>query len=136
MGAGNLVLADARGNLAVCESGYARCGFSARGKNVVVATNHFVSPVMCNAYVENRAEDSRARFETARAELMRQRGRMDVARAKAMMARHANGSVAICRHGANEDTATISNVIFLPVEHMILFCNGRPCTSTYEQVAV
>jgi isopenicillin-N N-acyltransferase-like protein len=136
MGAGNLVLADARGCLAVCESGYARCGFGARGENLVVATNHFVSPVLRNAYVENSVEDSRARFETARAEVMRQRGRMDVERAKAVMARHANGSTAICRHDANEVWATISNVIFLPSEHKIFFCNGRPCASTYEQVAV
>lgn len=51
MGAGNLVLADAQGNLGVYENGFRQCGFIAPREDCVVATNHFVSAEMRDHHV-------------------------------------------------------------------------------------
>jgi len=135
MGSGNLVLADAAGGLAICESGYRRHGVMRPVENTLVATNHFASAALRDAYLEARDgayADSVARQEAVRAALMTAHGALDVEYAKALMARHADPGPAICRHRAGEDAATISNVIFLPAERQLLFCHGTPCRSAYE----
>ena len=59
-------------------------------------------------------------------------GTLDVDATKKVMAHHsANGRVAICRHQLEDDAGTISNVIFVPAERRLVFCNGRPCEGAY-----
>ena len=134
MGSGNLVVADAAGSLAICENGYRHHGMIHPVEDALVATNHFASAELRGAYLEARAgtyADSLARQESVRAALKTAHGALDVEHAKALMARHANHGPAICRHRVGEDSGTISNVIFLPAERRLLFCNGTPCQSTY-----
>lgn len=135
MGAGNLVLADAQGNLVVLESGYWRCGAILPVEHTVVATNHFMSGELRDDYVESSSgayAESQARYQTVQAALKENRGAMDVGRAKTLMAKHAGATAAICRHDSIDDTSTISNAIFLPAERKLLFCHGRPCEGTYQ----
>ncbi len=135
MGSGNLVLADAAGGLAICENGYRHHSIIQPVEDTLVATNHFASPALRGAYLENRAgayADSLARQESVQAALETAHGALDVAYAKALMARHANPGPAICRHRVGEDAATISNVIFLPAERRLLFCHGTPCQGAHE----
>ncbi len=134
MGAGNLVLADAKGGLAICENGYRRQGLIPPVEDALVATNHFASAELCGAYLEGldgARADSLARRETVRAALQAAQGVLDVEYAKALMARHAGQGPALCRHQAAEDSGTISSVIFLPAERRLLFCNGSPCQGPY-----
>ncbi len=134
MGSGNLVLADAAGGLAICESGYRRHGMIQPVEDAVVATNHFASAALCDAYAEAgngaRAE-SLSRQHTLRTALHAAHGALDVEHAKALMARHADQDPAICRHQAGEESGTISSVIYLPGERRFLFCNGSPCQAAY-----
>lgn len=135
MGSGNLVLADAAGGLAICENGYRRHGVMHPVEDALVATNHFTSAALRDAYLGARDgayADSLARQEAVRAALRTAHGELDVEYAKVLMARHADPGPAICRHRVGEDAATISNVIFLPAERRLLFCHGTPCQSSYE----
>ena len=135
MGAGNLILADAQGDVVVVESGYKQYGSVSPVENIVAATNHFVSPELCGQYLEDYARasgsESRARLQVVKTVLKERRGALDVETAQQLMAQHKNGSVAICRHDTSDDTSTISNAIFLPTERKLLFCNGRPCEGEY-----
>lgn len=134
MGSGNLVLADAAGSLAICESGYRRHGMIHPVENAVVATNHFASAQLRGAYLDTcdgAYADSLARQEAVHGALKTAHGALDVERAKALMARHADPGPAVCRHRVGEDAATISNVIFLPAERRLLFCHGAPCQGAY-----
>jgi predicted choloylglycine hydrolase len=134
MGAGNVVLADARGDLAVCESGYRRLGIIAPADGILVATNHFVSEELRDQYAGSldAAAESRARYHTVVGALDRLRGEVSVARTDALMARHHDRSgAAICRHEGAGSLSTISNVIFLPVERRMRFRGGEPCRSAH-----
>ncbi len=135
MGAGNLVLADAQGNLAVFESGFRRCGFIAPMEDRVVATNHFVSAEMRDQHVLKinvRAtyDKTRDRYATAKLLLEQARGTLDVRQAKRIASYH--GTTALCRHRPQNDSDTISAAIYLPVQRQLLFCNGWPCQGSYE----
>lgn len=135
MGAGNLVMADAAGDLAVCESGYRHHGILRAEGDLLVATNHFVSAVLADACREEddlgARADSRARYDAVRTVLREAHGTLDAENATKLMARHANHGPAICRHTVGTDSGTISNVIFLPSQRRLLFCDGFPCQSAH-----
>jgi predicted choloylglycine hydrolase len=134
MGAGNLVLADAHGDLAVCESGYRRVGIVVPADHIIVATNHFVSEELRDHYAgsQDAAAESWARYHTVAGALESLRGELSIARTEALMAQHHNGSgVAICRHDIAGSLSTISNVVFLPAERRMRFCSGQPCRSAH-----
>ncbi|MBI5304473.1 MAG: hypothetical protein HY868_20235 [Chloroflexi bacterium] len=135
MGAGNLVLADAQGNLGIFENGFRGCGLIAPTEDRVVATNHFVSAEMREHHVLKtnvRAtyDATCDRYATAQALLQQARGTLDVQQAKRIAAYH--GATALCRHRPQNDSDTISAAIYLPTLRQLLFCNGWPCQGSYE----
>ncbi len=135
MGAGNLILADARGDSAVFENGFQRCGLVAAFEDSVVATNHFVSAELRDDHVlETSAnethDETHARYETARVLIEEARGALDVQQAKRIASYH--GTTALCRHHPQNSADTISAAIYLPSRRQLLFCNGWPCQGSYE----
>jgi predicted choloylglycine hydrolase len=134
MGAGNLILADAQGNLKICENGYRQSGFIAPKEDRVVATNHFVSTEMRDQHVQVNVrttyDETRDRYATAKSLLEHAHGTLDVKQAKQIASYH--GAIALCRHRPQNDSDTISAAIYLPVQRQLLFCNGWPCQGSYE----
>ncbi len=134
MGAGNLVLLDAQGEMAVFENGYRRNGLVAPTDDVIVATNHFVSAEMREAHVQadapNGYDETLGRHATAYALLRQLRGSLDVKRAQQIASYH--GATAICRHRPQNESDSISAAIYLPARRQLLFCNGWPCQGSYE----
>lgn len=135
MGAGNLVLADAQGNLGVYENGFQRCGLVDSTHDMVVATNHFVSASMRDQHilkvnVRETYDETRDRYATAKLLLEQARGTLNVQQAKRIVSYH--GTTALCRHRPKNDSDTISAAIYLPVQRQLLFCNGWPCQGSYE----
>jgi len=140
MGGGNLILADAMGDVAVFEAGYRQWGLIRPPTRWVVATNHFVSRAMRDYYVqdpENAADAmSVARYQTVEAMLKIAQGTLDVEIAKQVMAKHEDGSVAICRHRSGDEAGTISAAIYLPAKCKLYLCDGKPCEGTYVTYAL
>ncbi|MDI3340707.1 MAG: C45 family autoproteolytic acyltransferase/hydrolase [Sphaerobacter sp.] len=140
MGTGNLVLADATGTVAVVECGYRTRALVRREGDAVVATNHFVSPALADAYVEagpGAAANSRGRYAAVQAALAEAAGRIDAAFARALMARHDGPTGSICQHRTGERASeTISCTIFRPAERLLEICHGLPCASTYQTIPV
>ncbi|MHB0871083.1 MAG: C45 family autoproteolytic acyltransferase/hydrolase [Chloroflexota bacterium] len=135
MGPGNLVLADADGEMAVFELGHRYWGVVRAANHVVAATNHFVTPALRGYNVRpaqgGTDDESEARHRSIRRRVSEGWGSLSGDEARRIMARHADGEAAICRHDLAGVSGTISNVIFLPAERSLLFCDGRPCEGDY-----
>ncbi|MGE5261763.1 MAG: C45 family autoproteolytic acyltransferase/hydrolase [Acidobacteriota bacterium] len=135
MGAGNLVLLDAQGDMAVFENGFTRSGLITATDDYLVATNHFVSEELANANMlppgsSPAYDNTRGRHATAQSLIKQARGTLDVKQAKEIASYH--GSTALCRHRPQNESDSISAAIYLPVERQLLFCNGWPCQGSYE----
>ncbi len=137
MGPGNLVLADASGEMAVFEVGHSHWGVIPAANGVVVATNHFVTPVLSECSVERTRGgtdgESEARHRSASEWLRETWGRIDGDEARRIMSYHADVEGGICRHDTGDGGSTISSVIFFPAERSLLFCHGRPCEGSYTR---
>jgi isopenicillin-N N-acyltransferase-like protein len=137
MGRNNLILADARGNVAVVELGYHHLAIVEAKNGIVVNTNHFVSPSLKESFVDCNPPpvkgNSFHRYELVRSELEATRGSIDVAFAQRLMATHAGPLASICRHlEQNGQSATIATAIYEPVRRTLTFCHGCPCESSYQ----
>ena len=135
MGAGNLVLVDARGDMAVFENGFRRCGLISATEDCVVATNHFVSAELRDELVlrvgsPSTYDETRDRYATAASLVKQFHGTLAVKPAQQIASYH--GATALCRHRPLNDSDTISAAIYLPARRQLLFCNGWPCQGSYE----
>ncbi|HSJ55476.1 MAG TPA: C45 family peptidase [Anaerolineae bacterium] len=141
MGRHNLLLADARGSLAVFEIGHHGYGLREARDGVLVNTNHFASPEMEASFVDvsepEQRGSSQQRFARATRELEVALGSIDIDLAQRLMAGHVGPLASICCHPKGEDgSRTISTSIFLPAERRMLFCHGLPCQGQFEAFAV
>jgi isopenicillin-N N-acyltransferase-like protein len=141
LGRNNLILADARGHLAVFEIGHRGYGLLETHDGALVNTNHFVSPELRDCFVDTYPPRTRGnsfhRYEKTGNELGAAWGRIDVPFAQRLMATHAGPLASICRHPMTDsDAATVSTSIFLPAQRMMLFCHGLPCQGHYDAFAL
>jgi predicted choloylglycine hydrolase len=141
LGRNNLILADARGHLAVFEIGHRSYGFFETHDGTLVNTNHFVSPEMRDCFVDTNPPATRGnsfhRYEKVTRELDATCGHIDVPFAQRLMATHNGPLASICRHPmVGSKSATLSASIFLPVQRKMLFCYGLPCQGRYEDFAL
>ena len=140
MGPGNLVLVDVEGEMAVFEVGHRYWGIVPPTNHVVAATNHFVTSTLRSYYVKHEGggtdDESEARYQSIHQQLSRNWGALSGDRARSIMAHHADGEAAICRHNLSGSSGTISNAIFLPAELSLRFCNGRPCEGHYARYSL
>ena len=138
MGRNNLILADARGHLAIFEIGHRTYGLFETRDGVLVNTNHFASPELRACFVDasepHLKGNSIQRHEQATRALEAALGRIDVPFARQLMATHAGPLASLCRHPAEGYSAsTISASIFLPARRAMLFCHGLPCQGRYDE---
>ena len=138
LGRNNLILADARGRLAVFEIGHRSYGLSESDDGVLVNTNHFVSPELCDCFIDTNAPllrgNSSARRDKVTGELAAARGEIGVPFARRLMATHDGLLASICRHPLKCDSsASISASIFEPAKKRMLFCHGLPCQGEYGE---
>jgi hypothetical protein len=160
MGAGTLILADAHGHLALCESGHRRCGYLEAGPGAdayLAGANHFATPELAAHWVEDEPPllqgNSPARRSRVLAALAAAPGRVDVAWAQALMSAHGTPQDAICRHAipatgqpshAGFESSTISSVIFLPrgfagglsAAPAAWLADGPPCLAAWKSIRV
>jgi isopenicillin-N N-acyltransferase-like protein len=144
MGRNNLILADARGHLAVFEIGHRTYGLFETHDGVLINTNHFASPELRGCFVDTSEPhlkgNSFHRREQVERALEAALGRIDVPFAQRLMATHAGPLASICRHprpgrhpAEGCSSSTISASIFLPARRAMLFCHGLPCQGRYDE---
>ena len=141
MGRNNLILADARGDVAVVELGYHHLAIVKARNGIVVNTNHFVSPSLKERFVDCTRPpvkgNSFHRYNLVRRELEGARGSIDVAFAQHLMATHAGPLASICRHlELDGQSATIATTIYQPARRALRFCHGYPCESPYHTITL
>jgi hypothetical protein len=140
MGRNNLVLADAQGDLAVVELGYHHLAVVEAQNDIVVNTNHFISPILKGSFVDRALPPVRGnsfhRYDLVRGELETTHGSIDVAFAQRLMATHAGSLASVCRHvELDGQSATIATTIYQPARCTLGFCHGYPCQSPYQTIA-
>jgi len=141
MGRNNLILADAGGGLAVVELGYHNLAIVEAQDDIVVNTNHFVSPSLKESFVDCTLPpvkgNSFHRYDLVRRELEAARGSMDVAFAQRLMATHAGPLASVCRHlELDGQTVTIATTIYQPARRTLRVCHGYPCQSPYQTITL
>lgn len=143
LGDGTLTLVDGTGDMAVVETGHSTVGVARPEKDFVVSTNHFVTPELRHAWTvdddPSHGDSSKPRYKYVATTLAEHVGAQDVDAgwAQGLMSSHIDDGRALCRHPhAEDDSATISTVIFLCSEGKLQFANGQPCQAEFEEVAV
>lgn len=150
MGAGTLMLADAGGALALCESGHRRCGYVvSNGEMALVNTNHFETPALAGQWIEDEPPalrgNSLGRRHRVLAAFQQGWGSVDLSWAQRLMATHGSPQDALCRHplvghaGEGTDGSTISSAIFQPAGDArsalstLWIAIGNPCRGAWKR---
>ncbi|MFQ5340337.1 MAG: C45 family autoproteolytic acyltransferase/hydrolase [Anaerolineae bacterium] len=141
IGDGTLVVADATGDVAVFEAGHAHQGVIHPKDGFVVSTNHFVTELLRDQWVDRNPADLRGNSERRHARvtaaLQAAQGQVGAGWAQALMTSHGRSQDAICRHPEIEPhSATISTVLYFPEAGEFLFANGRPCQAKFHAWSV
>ncbi|MCZ7575177.1 MAG: C45 family peptidase [Ardenticatenaceae bacterium] len=136
MGGGTMILADAEGHLAVCESGHRSSGYIARSDGWLVSTNHFTTAGLREQWIESDPPEFRGNSQARRAyveqALARAAGEVDAGWAQALLSDHQTGLDCLCRHERPGSTAeTILATVFLPHSRQLLFGAGTPCAAEW-----
>jgi isopenicillin-N N-acyltransferase-like protein len=136
LGRNNVLLADARGDIALFEIGNRNFAVREAESDVLVNTNHFTCAEMTACYVDTDPAAVRGsslkRYDFLAQQLAQAHGKIDLAFAQDIMGHHADRLSSICRHPtADEATSTISASIFLPGQRRMFFCHGFPCSRAY-----
>lgn len=136
LGRNNLLLADASGDIALFEIGNQHFSVVEAESDILVNTNHFLSPAMKPSFVDTQSELTRGnsfhRYDFLQKQLEHDSGRISVDFSQQVMATHSDLLSSICRHPTeNATSSTISTMIFLPTKRQLYFCHGMPCSYNY-----
>lgn len=140
MGGGNLIFADAKGEVGKAEVGYEGLGLSQKNEGFLVSTNHFEDTLMKRKYRKREEAEERQSIERSgevSKTLSNSEKEMDPNQAIDLMSFHGE-TFAICNHGVRterEETATISSAIFLPVKRGFYYCEGFPCSMPFHWIS-
>ena len=140
MGGGNLIFADAKGDIGKAEVGFESLEITQKDIGYVVSTNHFEGPSIREKYRRKGEEEekhSRYRYEKVTQTLSNVSEGMDLDDAIKLMSHHGE-KFAICRHSSNtgfKKTATISSTIFLPERKGFYHCEGFPCEEIFQWIS-
>jgi len=137
LGRNNLILADTRGEAAVFESGHGAYAVFSTSEDVLVNTNHRISPLLQRDVVDLDPPavkgNSFHRYKRVSGALGEAFGSVDVGFAQALMTSHDPPLGSLCRHPMEgSKSQTIGSCIFVPAHRVMLFCHGLPCQGTYE----
>jgi isopenicillin-N N-acyltransferase-like protein len=135
-GNGNLIMLDARGDMAVLEIANSAQAELRSDQGFVVSTNHYTGQTtqrLTEPHATELRADSRERYARVETELNNGRGAIDLEWAKNLMGQHGGPSSAICRHAdVDPEEVTISTVAFLPLEKAMHLTDGPPCETRFE----
>ncbi|CAH1672717.1 C45 family peptidase [Chelatococcus asaccharovorans] len=135
-GGGCIVLADAGGGIAAVELGHSAQAVERRTP-FVVKTNHFVDPACAPFWFpvgsDPMARSTLGRYARLQSWLGDRRERPPLADIAALMGGHgADGEEALCRHGQDGDSSTISCSAFAPSERRLYFSAQHPCAGAWS----
>jgi hypothetical protein len=129
-GGGTITLADAAGAHAAVELGHAATAIVDDPRPYRVRTNHFCAEAPRQAFLpgtrDPQAENSIGRRRRLQLWLAGCPDLPGAAEAAAMLACH--GEPALCRHGEDGGSGTISAALFAPASGILYFCPENPCS--------
>jgi isopenicillin-N N-acyltransferase like protein len=138
VGDGTVILADAKGEMAVFEIAHSVQVVRRSEQGFIVSTNHFSEKETRSSwvdeeptYLQGNSIERRKQVETS---LSRGRGLVGIEWSKALMAQHGSDLSAICRHPETDRKShTLSSAIYLPEQGKLYLANGLPCQTPFEE---
>ncbi|MBF9232196.1 C45 family autoproteolytic acyltransferase/hydolase [Microvirga alba] len=135
-GGGAIVMADASGSCAAVELGH-RTQSAQISTPYVVRTNHFLCPERAPEGPSTEdgpmGRSTKGRYKRLRMWLEARAGGPTLAEVAALMGgHHDDGEEALCRHGEDGDSRTISCAIFAPAELRLYFSSREPCAGEWN----
>ncbi len=139
MGAGTLVLVDAEGGLATCESAYLHSHIEMKTEGWVLRTNHFLSDGLKELWLDTNPEEQRgnsqARYAFVSEALDASFEMIDVAWVQALLSTHEQDLRCLCHHpDETSKKATILSSVFLPATKQVWLADGIPCGANWERL--
>ena len=135
-GGGTLVLGDATGACAAVELRH-RAWAAESGATYAMRTNHFLTPECAPFWIapdeEGAVASTKGRHARLQSWLAGRGGCPTLEEAAEIMGSHReDGQEALCRHGEDGDSLTISCAIFAPAELRLYFSDGKPCAGKWS----
>lgn len=136
-GGGLLVLGDATGTIATVELGHQAVSVEIRRSGLVSRTNHFVTELMSplnRPLSDLDTYDSERRLATIRDLLGDGSGVRDLADAANVLSDHGHGGgAALCRHGGQHLSETISAHVYATRTGEMWYADGNPCDAPWKR---
>jgi len=136
VGGGSIVLADKDGNMASVELGHGRV-YVDKGKDGFVAhTNHYLDPELAKFATRTPSDPMAAssfrRLDKIKADPKCHKKVVDLRSLSDLLKSHDTVDKALCRHGVDGDSLTISSVMFCCQTQELYFCPGLPCENDWQ----
>nr|WP_255616680.1 C45 family peptidase [Microvirga puerhi] len=135
-GGGTIVMADVTGTCAAVELGYRVHAVETRSP-YVVRTNHFLSNECAPSWLPGASDpmstSTKGRLARLRTWLADQDDSPSLNEIVVLMGSHGDRTQeALCRHGEDGDSRTISCAIFAPAERRLYFASREPCAGEWS----
>ncbi len=141
VGGGSLLLADAAGNMAAIELASDRVFVDSLEQAGIARTNHFLDPELKADQTRSNQDDnsskSKGRLERINHWLNSMRSETCTPENIAhLLASHvSDNQSALCRHGEENGSLTISTTLFACKSRKLYFCPGNPCVEHWRTYA-
>jgi predicted choloylglycine hydrolase len=135
-GGGTLILGDATGACAAVELGHSAWSAESGG-TYAMRTNHFLTPECAPFWIapdeERAVASTKGRHARLQSWLAERSGSPTLDEAAEIMGSHRkDDQEALCRHGEDGDSLTISCAIFAPAKLRLYFSAGKPCAGKWS----
>lgn len=134
VGGGSIVLADQTGKMATIELGHGQIHTKTEDNTYIGHTNHYLHPELAR-FATGTPHDPMAVSSYGRLDSINSGELVPGIEFEAisdLLASHGGPAKAMCRHGIDGDSLTISSVIFCCQKKELYYCPGNPCETDWQ----
>jgi predicted choloylglycine hydrolase len=136
VGGGAIVMADKHGELASAELGHSKIHIERGRNNLLAHTNHYLEADLARyatrSNVDPISDSSINRLKIMMADPLVENPKPELSGVARLFALHGSHHDALCRHGVDGDSTTISSVIFCCQSRQLYYCSSPPCENNWQ----
>jgi len=136
VGGGSIVMADKSGNLVSVELGHGRVYVDRGMGGFVSHTNHYQDPELAKYATHTQSDplsaSSLGRLDKINTDPKCHDNTVELRSVSDLLKSHETADRALCRHGIDGDSLTISSVIFCCKSQELYFCPSLPCENDWQ----
>ncbi|MDH5356667.1 MAG: C45 family peptidase [Gammaproteobacteria bacterium] len=136
VGGGAIVMADKHGELASVELGHGKIHIERGCNNLLAHTNHYLEADLARYATRNSvdpiSDSSINRLKVIMTDPLVGNPKPALSDVTKLFASHGSHHDALCRHGVDGDSTTISSVIFCCQSRQLYYCSTPPCKNNWQ----